>query len=256
MRVAGLEVKGLLIDLDGVLYVGHEAIPGAAAKLRELSERGLPWRLVTNTTTRSRAALVHDLGSLGFAVTADQILTAPMAAQRYLERRGINRCRLLLEPDVASELGLRAAEHNVDAVVVGDIGSRWSYELLNQAFRDMMDGAELVALHRNRFWQTEKGLMLDIGAFIAGLEYATGQSARVVGKPSPDFFQSAVDAIGLLPNQVAMIGDDIDSDVGGAQALGMRGILVRTGKYRRQFAETSRTRPSLTVDSFAHLTID
>ena len=178
-----------------------------------------------------------------------------MAAQRYLERRGINRCRLLLEPEVMSELGLRPAERNVDAVVVGDIGSSWSYDLLNETFRDMMEGAELVALHRNRFWQTEQGLMLDIGAFVAGLEYATGQSARVVGKPSPDFFQSAVDALGLLPNQVAMIGDDIDSDVGGAQALGMRGILVRTGKYRRQYAETSRTRPTLTIDSFAHLTI-
>ena len=256
MRIGGFEVRGLLIDLDGVLYVGRRPIEGAAEKLQELSDRGLPWRLLTNTTTRTRSALAEDLRALGFEVSVDQISTAPMAAVRYLKQRGITRCKLLLAPEVSAELGLRVAERNADAVVIGDIGPKWNYDLLNEAFRELIEGAELVALHRNRFWQTEQGLMLDIGAFIAGLEYATGQGAHVVGKPSPAFFQSAVDAMGLQPNQVAMIGDDIESDVGGAQALGMRGILVRTGKYRREFAELSRTRPSLTIDSFAHLTID
>ena len=111
----------------------------------------------------------------------------------------------------------------------------------------------MLALHKGRYWQTETGLRMDIGAFVAGLEYVTGQSATVIGKPSPDFFTLVLQDLGLLPEQVAMVGDDIESDIGGAQAVGMKGVLVRTGKYRSETTAVSKIKPSLIIDSVADL---
>jgi len=138
-------------------------------------------------------------------------------------------------------------------IVVGDIGEAWSYALLNEVFNNLMNGAKLIAVHKNRFWQTEHGLQLDIGAFIHGLEYASGSEAVIIGKPSPAFFQVALDDMGLTKDEVLLIGDDIDSDVGGAQEAGLRAILVRTGKYRQAYAEASAINPDFIIDSIADL---
>jgi HAD superfamily hydrolase (TIGR01458 family) len=138
-------------------------------------------------------------------------------------------------------------------VVIGDIGNAWTYDLLNNVFRLVTNGAELVALHRNKFWQTEAGLQMDIGAFVAGLEYVTGKTATVTGKPSPEFFAAALSRIGLKPGEVAMIGDDIDTDIGAAQAQGMMGILVKTGKYREAYVRASKIKPDLVLDSIADM---
>lgn len=254
MRVGRREINGLLIDLEGVLHVGRRPIAGAVDKIAALRALGMPHCYVTNTTTRPVSALARELAQMGFAIDASSILSAPMAVKGYLERRHNPRCKLLLRREVLAELGeCRQSEVGVDVVVVGDIGAAWSYELLNRVFRLLMDGAELIALHRNRFWQTEDGLQLDIGAFVAGLEYATGKQATMLGKPSEAFFREALERLGLPAAQVAMIGDDIDSDIGGAQALGMAGILVKTGKYRQDYAERSGVRPDLQLRSFADL---
>jgi HAD superfamily hydrolase (TIGR01458 family) len=254
MRVGRREINGLLIDLDGVLHVGRRPVAGAVDKIAALRGLGMPHCYVTNTTTRPVSELCRELSQMGFAIDAESILSAPMAARGYLESKHNPRCKLLLRREVLAEFGdFRQSDSGVDAVVVGDIGAAWSYELLNDVFRLLMEGAELIALHRNRFWQTEAGLQLDIGAFIAGLEYATGKQATMVGKPSAAFFREALKRLGLPVDQVAMIGDDIDSDIGGAQALGMAGILVKTGKYRRDYAERSGVRPDLQLRSFADL---
>jgi HAD superfamily hydrolase (TIGR01458 family) len=254
VRVGRRDISGLLIDLDGVLHVGRRPIAGAVEKIAALGALGMPHCYVTNTTTRSVSELSRELSRMGFAIDGDSILSAPMAAKGYLESMHNPRCKLLLRREVLAEFGdCRQSEGGVDVVVVGDIGAAWSYELLNSVFRLLMNGAELIALHRNRFWQTEDGLQLDIGAMVAGLEYATGKRATLVGKPSEAFFRAALKRLGLPPGQVAMIGDDIDSDIGGAQALGMAGILVKTGKYRRDYAERSAVKPDLQLRSFADL---
>jgi len=254
MRVGRSEINGLLIDLDGVLHVGRRPVAGAVEKIAALQGLGMPHCFVTNTTTRPVSELSRELSQMGFAIDAESILSAPKAAKGYLESKHNPRCKLLVRRDVLAEFAdCRQSDGAADAVVVGDIGAAWSYELLNDVFRLVMDGAELIALHRNRFWQTENGLELDIGAFIAGLEYATGKQATMVGKPSEAFFRAALKRLGLPARQVAMIGDDIDSDIGGAQALGMAGILVKTGKYRRDYAERSAVRPDLQLRSFADL---
>jgi HAD superfamily hydrolase (TIGR01458 family) len=254
MRLGRREISGLLIDLDGVLHVGRRPIAGAVDKIAALQALGMPHCYLTNTTTRSVSALTRELSQMGFAIDESSILSAPMAAKSYIESKHNPRCKLLLSREVLADFGeCRQSDVGVDVVVMGDIGRAWSYELLNLVFRLLMDGAELVALHRNRFWQTEDGLQLDIGAFVAGLEYATGKPATMVGKPSATFFRAALKRLGLPPEQVAMIGDDIDSDIGGAQALGMAGILVKTGKYRRDYAERSPVKPDLQLRSIADL---
>ncbi len=141
----------------------------------------------------------------------------------------------------------------VNYIVIGDIGDKWSYPLMNQVFNDLMQGAKLIAIHKNRFWQTKHGLQMDIGGFIDALEYASGVKAMIIGKPSADFFQIALDDMGLQASEAAIIGDDIDADVGGGQQVGLKGILVKTGKYRQGYTEASAIKPDVIIDSIADL---
>ena len=142
-------------------------------------------------------------------------------------------------------------ETGADAVIVGDLGDRWNYDELNRAFRLVMNGAELIALQKNRFWQRGGGLALDAGPFVAALEYATGRRATVVGKPSPDFFAEVLRGLGVDAEHAVMVGDDVETDIGGAMANGLAGVLVRTGKYREDLVRASVIEPTATVDSIA-----
>ncbi len=147
----------------------------------------------------------------------------------------------------------QVVEEDPDAVVVGDLGRGWTFEVMNQVFRALLEGAPLIALHRNRYWKTGGELVLDVGAFVAAFEYATDSAATVVGKPSRAMFVAAARSMGLELVDIAMVGDDLQVDVGGSQALGIRGFLVRTGKYRREDLETSEIHPDLVMDSIAQL---
>jgi HAD superfamily hydrolase (TIGR01458 family) len=247
-------IKGILFDIDGVLYIGKEAIPGAVAAVAALKKNKLPMRFITNTTTQSHAQLHDKMRSLGFAVSADEILSAPQAAMLALRRMGKPRCLLVVNDHVRGDFAEFAADHTFpDVVVVGDIGDKWNYTLLNQVFNLVRKGAHLIALHKNRFWQTEQGLQMDIGAFVAGIEYATGKRATVMGKPSPAFFQIALHELGVAAHEAAIIGDDIDSDIGGGQEAGLKGILVMTGKYREGYTQQSEIKPDLILHSVADL---
>lgn len=256
MKLGDRDIRGLLVDLDGVLYVDRQPLPGAAAKVAALKASGLPHCYVTNTTTRPVATLAAELQELGFAIDAQAILSAPMAARNYLRQRGSPCCLLVLNETVKADFGeFRESGTDAQAVVIGDIGEAWTYGLLNQVFRLVMNGAELIALHRNRYWQADGGLKLDIGAFVAGLEYATGRTATIIGKPRREFFEAALQQIGVAAGEAAMIGDDIESDVKGAQAMGILGVLVRTGKYREAQLLRSGLTPDLVLDSFADLPV-
>lgn len=250
-----VSVKSLLFDLDGVLYVGSQPIEGAAESLRRIRDSGLACRFITNTSTLSLASLHRKLLSLGFAVEAGEIISAPRAAAIYLEALGRPRCALLLAEDAQSDFSAVAptAIEEADYLVLGDIGAAWNHELLNRLFNRMMQGARLVAVHRNRFWQTETGLNMDIGGLVAALEYCTGQTALVMGKPSADFFRIALRGMEIESGRAAIVGDDIDVDIGGGQAAGLVGILVRTGKYREAYAKASPIRPDWVIGSVREL---
>ena len=246
-------LKGILFDLDGVLYTGSNAIDGAVEAIAKLRASHI-CRFVTNTSTLSLVSLQQKINKLGFAIPINEIISAPQATLFYLQRQKNPVCRLLLAEDVKQDF--KEFHQSVTAanyIVIGDIGSTWSYTLLNQVFNDLMQGAKLIAIHKNKFWQTEHGLQMDIGGFVEALEYASGVKAMIIGKPSADFFQIALDDMGLKSSEVAMIGDDIDVDVGGSQQIGLTGILVKTGKYRQNYAEASQVKPDLLIDSIADL---
>jgi HAD superfamily hydrolase (TIGR01458 family) len=247
-------VEALLLDLDGVLYVEDEPVAGARDAVAALRAAGLALRFVTNTTSRSRSATLGKLRGLGFDATEEELVTPAALAVAHCRERGLERVALLMEDDVKRDFaGLEEDDAHPQAVVVGDLGERFDYAVLNRAFRMLMAGAELVALQKNRYWLREGGLSLDVGPFVAALEYASGREAYVVGKPAPGFFEEVLSGLGLTAEGVAMVGDDVETDVGGALAAGVAGILVRTGKYREEAVRASGIEPTATVDSIADL---
>jgi len=247
-------IRGILFDLEGVLYVGNQVIVGAYDVIRYLKEHNIPHRYVTNTTTLSRAALSQKLHALGFPIEPREILSPPYATCVYLRHRQPRSCYFLVSEAVRDEFReFPTSTTDPDAVIIGDIGRAWTYDLVNRIFRMIMAGAELIALHKGKFWQTPAGLRVDIGAFISGLEYVTGVEATVTGKPSPAFFQAAIHELDRPQDEIVMVGDDIDVDVGGAQRCGIRGILVRTGKYRQDYVAASSVVPDGVLESIPHL---
>jgi HAD superfamily hydrolase (TIGR01458 family) len=245
-------VEALLLDLSGVIYVQDEAVPGAAEALEQLREAGLRVRLVTNTTMRPRRSILERLDRLGIETDPAELLTPATLARRRCEEAGYDSVALVVLDELREDLeGLEESGGGVDAVIVGDLGDRWDYQVLNRAFRWLIEGAELIALQKNRYWETAEGLSLDAGPFVAALEYAVGREAEVVGKPSPAFFELALGDLGVSADRAAMVGDDVEADVGGALDAGIAGILVRTGKYREEDVRASGIEPTATVDSIA-----
>ncbi|GAA2145267.1 TIGR01458 family HAD-type hydrolase [Nocardioides koreensis] len=252
-------MRGVLLDLDGVVYVGDDPVPGASATVDWLAREGVPHRYLTNTTSRPRQAIVDKLTGLGVAATADQVLTPAVAAVAWLRHHQVARPALFVPEATATEFSAldplpAGAAAGAGAVVVGDLGAGWDFATLNRAFRLLMDDAAppLVALGLTRYWRAEDGLRLDAGPIVRALEYATGRGAVVLGKPDPVFYGAAVDDLGLTPEQVVMVGDDIRTDVEGAQRAGLTGILVRTGKFSAADLDGD-VRPDAVLDSLAEL---
>jgi HAD superfamily hydrolase (TIGR01458 family) len=214
------EIEGVLLDIDGVLAVSWEPLPGAIDTIGWLRSHEVPFRLITNTTTKTRADLAATLRDAGFDVRDDELITAVAATARYLRANHPNaRCFLLSDGDAG------------DVIVLGGASEDFTYTTMNRIFDRLMDGATLVGMHRNLYWRTGEGLQLDTGAYIAGLEEATGREAVICGKPSRPYFDAALAMLGVPRKGTIMVGDDIVNDVRGAQVLGLRGVLVRTGKF-------------------------
>src|SRR5207244_11921407 len=210
-----------------------------------LREAGHTLRFVTNNTTHSRQALAEEIRSFGVELDDQELQTTPLAAAHALKGK---RVLALTMPAIIEDLqGLELVGEGADAVLLGgadesfETNRVFSYYNLARAFAELQDGAELYCLHKNRWWQTSRGAMLDAGAFVAGLEYSAGLEATVLGKPSAAYFAAALDALEYEPEQTWMVGDDVESDVGGAAAFGLRSVLVRTGKFR----EAARQEPTV-----------
>jgi HAD superfamily hydrolase (TIGR01458 family) len=248
----------ILLDIDGVLHVSGEAIPGAPEAVRALREDGHALRLVTNNTTRARWKLAAELRSLGIDVAEEEIATTPLAAGTLLA--GLRVLALTMDSvkeDLARHVTL--VDDGAEVVLVGGADETdeteevFRYERLNRAFAQLSAGARLVCLHKNKWWQTADGPLLDAGAFVAGLEYAAGVEAEVVGKPTAAYYEAALAALGARPEEAVMVGDDVEADVGAAKRLGMRGVLVRTGKFRRESLAAAEPAPDAVIDSIADL---
>jgi len=249
--------RGLLIDIDGVLTVSWKPIPGSSEALGRLRESGITMAFLTNTTSMTRGSIAAALDEVGLPVEIEEILTAPsMTAALILRDHPGARCWMVGAGDVVVDLDgihLVSAAEPPDVVILGGAGPEFDYPTLNRVFRLAMEGTPMVAMHRNVYWRTQDGLQLDTGAFLGAIEEAAGVRAAVAGKPSPACFQAGLEVLGLGPDQVMMVGDDLDADVKGAQALGIESVLVRTGKFRNEALAHSQVVPDHVVDSFADI---
>lgn len=248
----------VLLDIDGVLTTSWEPIDGAAKAVARIRSGGLAVAFVTNTTSLSRARIAELLEASGIPVRPDEVVTAARAAAAYLTRQHPgSTCLFLNAGSVGEDLdGIHVVgegEWDADVVLTGGAGPSVGYAELNAAFRLLLDGAPLVAMQRNFSWQTAEGPHLDMGAFVTGLEQAAHVQATVIGKPSPSFFAAVLAELGVTPSEAVMVGDDIDADVVGAQASGITGVLVRTGKFRSEVLERAASPPDHVIDSIADL---
>jgi HAD superfamily hydrolase (TIGR01458 family) len=252
-------MPGVLIDLDGVIWESDQVVPGAAATVDWLDRQEIPYLFVTNATSRPVRLIVEKLARLGIHTHPDKLLTPPIAATSWLSAHAPGPAALLV-PEATGEdfAGIPAGNLDGDdplsAIVVGDIGEAWTYQLLNQAFRRLMATRPpaLVALGMTRYWRAADGLRLDVAPFIKALEHAAGCEAVVLGKPSPAFFAIALAQIGCTASETVMVGDDILGDVRGAQAAGLQGFLVRTGKFQPTDLKGD-VEPDAVLDSIADL---
>jgi phospholysine phosphohistidine inorganic pyrophosphate phosphatase len=258
-EVPVLRMRGLLFDLDGVIYNAEEPITGAAETVAWVQQEGIPHLFVTNTSSRGRRALVDKLKNFGIHTDLNSILSPCSAAAEWLKEKGKGAVALFIKPEAFEEFeGLELLPDNAQSgarhVVIGDLSEAWDFTKLNRAFRLLHSDPEasLVALGMTRYWNAADGLRLDVAPFIAALECATGRKAIVFGKPSESFYRAAAKQLQLPADEIAMVGDGIDTDVSGAQNAGMKGILVRTGKFRPLDLEGA-IHPDAVLDSIRDL---
>ena len=252
-------MQAILFDMDGVLYNSEEPTPRAAEALAWVRAREIPYLFVTNTTSRGRDALAAKLVHFGIPADPTEIMTPCEAAVDWLTSQIGGGIALFVRPAVRPAFdGLDClpddAESGARYVVIGDLGSSWDFQTLNRAFRLLHANPEatLVALGMTRYWRAPDGISLDVAPFVAALENATGRTALVFGKPAPAFFHAAADRLGVPTSEILMIGDDLETDIAGAQRAGLRAALVRTGKFRQLDLE-GPVKPDTVLDSVADL---
>ena len=238
-----------------MLHVSGEPIPGAQEAVATLRARGHSLRFVTNNTTRSRANLATELRAMGFELDDEELQTTPRTAARELRGRRV--FALVMSGIVEDLEGIDLVGMNAEAVLLGGCDETlepnqvFTYMNLARAFSELEAGADFYCLHKNKWWQTSRGPMLDGGAFVAALEFATGVEATVLGKPSGAYFNAALEALDAEPELAWLVTDDLENDVGGARLFGMRTVLVRTGKFRPEDLERSELVPDMVASSIA-----
>ena len=259
--------RAVFLDLEGTLRWGGMLILGAAEAVRSLRGMGLTLRFLTNIDSKRPERIASGLGRAGLEVEPGEVFTPMVALQRFLEADPSRRCYFLLseelrgcfaeyavaEPPEAVPRTAAAPGVAADYVVVGDFRDSLSFERLNRAYRHLLGGARLMALQGQAYFMGPDGPYLDTGAFVHMLEYVAGVQAAVLGKPDPDFFRIALRDVGLAAGEVVMVGDDLTTDIAGAAAVGMRTVLVRTGKFSAERLAASEVLPDHVVESAAAL---
>ncbi|XP_042877540.1 haloacid dehalogenase-like hydrolase domain-containing protein 2 [Penaeus japonicus] len=242
-------VGAVLIDLSGTIHVDDAVIPGSIEALKRLRATDIKIKFVTNTTKESKRKLHERLSRIGFDIEKEEIFTSLTAARQLIDKRNLRPYMLIA--DAAKEEFNDLPSENLNSVLVGLAPEKFDYEHLTAAFKYILEGAPLIAIHKARYYKRSDGLALGPGAFVAGLEYSTGCKAEAVGKPEASFFRSALEDLGCDPSEAVMIGDDARDDVGGAMQTGLHGILVKTGKYRVGDEDLIDPKPSYVAEDFA-----
>lgn len=252
MSVIDNPVKSILFDIDGTLVFKNKPIPGAVETVRHVQEAGYRVLLLTNMTSRPPSVIAANLRKFGFDIREKQIQSATTACVAYLKQQPTKSCHLLV-PSASREMftDIKINDHDPDFVVISDIGDDFTYSVLDRAFVMLDNGAELIAVQKNMFWYDGDRKRLDCGPFIVGLEAATGKKAKVMGKPSGEFFDQALKLLRSTPSEALIVGDDIMTDIKGAGA--MRSVLVGTGKFAPAHLEPPCEQPTWFIESVAKL---
>ncbi|RDI52145.1 HAD-IIA family hydrolase [Nocardia mexicana] len=248
-------IQGVLYDIDGVLVTSWRALPGAAEAVRCLREAGLRRAFLTNTTSATCAEISERLCAAGISVDRSEIVTAARLTVEYLHRHHPDaRVWVLNHGDIDEDLGgLTLDAEHPDVIVIGGAGAEFTHRALSAVVEAMLDGVPVIAMQGGMTWATDDGLRIDTGAYLPGLEAAGRSRITVIGKPSATGFHACAELLGLRPEQLLMIGDDLHSDVLAAQQAGMTGALVRTGKFRQAVLDDAPGKPNHVLDSVADL---
>ena len=247
------KARGFLFDLDGVFVQSGKPLHGAIESLKVLRSLSIPFRFLTNTTTKSRMTLQNTLNSIGINCEEGEIFSAGFSGVQAIKTMGSPKCIFYIADDLKKDyLGFQEDINNPEVIVIGDYES-WNFEKIDHAFRCVMNGAKILALHMGKYYRVDSGLRIDAGAFVAALEFATNKKAKIIGKPNKEFFNSALNDMGFGPKEVVMFGDDLINDISGAQELDIPGILVKTGKYHEGMLESSSIIPNGFLESIADL---
>jgi HAD superfamily hydrolase (TIGR01450 family) len=264
-----MAVGGVLFDIDGVLVTSWQAIPGAAEALRVLADHQIARTYLTNTTTRTRSQIAGLLTDAGMDVTADEVITAAVLTAEYVRDRYPGaRCFLVNSGQIgadmpgvdlvyAGDVGATVPD-TPDVILLGGAGPEYDHVTLSRVYDWMARGVPVVAMHRSTSWNTTEGLRIDTGMYLIGMEETSGRKATAVGKPAPEGFLASAARLGVDPEEMYMVGDDLNNDVLAAQVVGMTGVLVRTGKFRqdtldRWAADEFAMQPNHVIDSVADL---
>ncbi|MFH0882851.1 MAG: TIGR01458 family HAD-type hydrolase [bacterium] len=247
-------IQHVFLDIDGVLMLGDQPIPGGTTTVNKLLSLGIKVSYVTNTTRKPRRKIYEELQKLGFHLDENDVICPAIIARETILQMKRPSVALFVADEILEDFeGLKITTQRAGAVIMGDLGDKFTPEILDQIFKLTFTGSELIALQKNRFWRDEIGLRLDLGPYVAAIEYATGKKADVVGKPAPGFFRGLLTRYHIRPENALMVGDDIEADILGAQRLGMKTAQVKTGKYDADFVTRTGVEPDEIVPSIADL---
>ena len=247
-----MDVDGFLFDLNGVFYEDENIISGANETIDWLKKNSIPYKFISNNSTLSRKLFVEKLKKIGLKINISDVITSNYAGVLTIKKMGLKNCKLIMTEEAKLDYKkFQLQNKKIDAIVIGDIGEKWSFSLMNELMNDVISGAEIIALHKGKYYQSQGKLKIDCGAFVAGLEYSTSKKAISIGKPKKSFFDLA--AFDLGTNKICLVGDDLHNDIEGGQKMGYKTILVKTGKYRQNIFDKSKIKPDFCIPSIKEL---
>jgi len=248
-----MNIKAIFFDLDGTLYFKGKAIKGAIETVDYLKSKGYTCRFLTNTDSKQTSAILERVTEMGFHITLDEIFTPVTASVKFLELKKNATVYPFVSDEIIQEYDkFNTSEDTVDYLVIGDCSDKVSYSSLNKTFQLIGEQTKILALQKGRYYYDNTGKNLDTGAFVSMMEYASNKTAAVLGKPSESFFNILLQDLSLNPSDILMIGDDITTDIVGANAISASSALVKTGKYQDQ-AHLKTGTPDYILDSAADL---
>jgi HAD superfamily hydrolase (TIGR01458 family) len=247
-----MDFDGFLFDLNGVFYEDKNIISGANETIDWLKKNSIPYKFISNNSTLSRKLFVEKLKKIGLKINISDVITSNYAGVLTIKKMGLKNCKLIMTEEAKLDYKkFQLQNKKIDAIVIGDIGEKWSFSLMNELMNDVISGAEIIALHKGKYYQSQGKLKIDCGAFVAGLEYSTSKKAISIGKPKKSFFDLA--AFDLGTNKICLVGDDLHNDIEGGQKMGYKTILVKTGKYRQNIFDKSKIKPDFCIPSIKEL---